>query len=120
MTDYKELIKKYKKKDFFLAQMVWLISEKEKVFLVFLGNNLEIFSYSRRRIDAENIVTSQWGCECVFAGDEFGSKGVAIRFKNDLEYKIHNVSKDDEGRYVLIDIALVNKHFALANVNYSG
>ena len=65
-------------------------------------------------------MTSQWGCECVFAGDESGRKGVAIRFKNDLEYKIHNVSKDDEGRYILIDIALENKRFTLANVNYSG
>ena len=30
--------------------------------------------------NAENIVNSQWGCECVVAGHHSGSKGVAILY----------------------------------------
>ena len=59
---------------------------------------------------------SQWGCECVVAGHDSGSEGVAILFKNNFEYKIHNIFKDDEGRYILIDIEMLNKHITLASV----
>ena len=47
---------------------------------------------------------SQWSCDCVVAGHDSGSKGVAILFKNNFEYKIHNILKDKEGQYILIDI----------------
>ena len=59
---------------------------------------------------------SQWGCECVIAGHDSGSKAVAILFKNNFEYKIHDIFKDDEGRYILIDIEMLNKRITLANV----
>ena len=59
---------------------------------------------------------SQWGCECVVAGHDFGSKAVAILFKNNFEYKIHDIFKDDEGRYILIDIEMLDKRITLANV----
>ena len=59
---------------------------------------------------------SQWGCECVVAGHDSGGKGVAILFKNNFGYKIHNIFKADEGRYILIDIEMLNKRNTLANV----
>ena len=31
--------------------------------------------------------------------------------------KIHNILKDDEGRYILIDIEMLNKRLTLANVH---
>ena len=42
--------------------------------------------------------------ECIVAGPDWASKGVVVLFKNNFEYKIHNILKDDEGRYILIDI----------------
>ena len=38
--------------------------------------------------------------ECIVAGQDSGSKGVAVLFKNQIEYKIHSVVKDDEGRCI--------------------
>ena len=39
---------------------------------------------------------------------------MAVLFKNNFEYKVHNVVKDDEGCYILIDIIIyiemLNKH----------
>ena len=63
----------------------------------------------------ENVVRSQCqGFECIVAGQDSGSKGVAVLFKNNFEYKVHNVVKDDEGCYILIDIIIyiemLNKH----------
>ena len=36
-------------------------------------------------------------------------------FKNNFEYKVHSVVKDDEGRYILIDIEMLNKRMTIAN-----
>ena len=62
------------------------------------------------------MIRSQWGFECVVAGPDCASKGVAILFENNFEYKIHNILKDDEGRYILIDIEMLNKRLTLANL----
>ena len=58
---------------------------------------------------------SKWGFECIIAGPDCASKGVAVPFKNNFEYKIH-ILKDDEGRYILIDIQMLNKRLTLANL----
>ena len=61
------------------------------------------------------MIRSQWSLECIVAGPDYASKGVAVLFKNNFEYKIHNILKDDEGRYILIDIEMLNKRLTLAN-----
>ena len=89
------------------------------MFLIFLGSkkgNIFLLQETQWPSNAENIVRSQWGCECVVAGHDSGSEGVAILFKNNFEYKIHNIFKDDEGRYILSDIKMLNKHTTLASV----
>jgi len=53
----------------------------------------------------ENVVRSQWGFECIVAWQDSGSKGVAV-----------SVVKDDEGRYILIDIEMLNKRMTIANI----
>ena len=57
-----------------------MILEKEKMFLIFLGNIKVIFSCYKKHwpSNAENVVRSQWGCECVVVGHDSGSKDVAI------------------------------------------
>ena len=65
----------------------------------------------------ENVVRSRWGFECIVAGQDSGSKGVAVLFKNNSEYKVHSVVKNDEGRYILIDTEMLNKRITIAN-NY--
>ena len=62
------------------------------------------------------MIRSQWGFECIVAGPDSASKGVAVLFKNNFEYKIHNILKDDEGRYILIDIEMLNKRLTLSNL----
>ena len=62
------------------------------------------------------MIRSLWGFECIVAGPDCASKGVAILFKNYSEDKIHNILKDDEGRYILIDIEMLNKRLTLSNL----
>ena len=62
------------------------------------------------------MIRSQWGFECIVAGPDCASKGVAILFKNNFEYKSHHILKDDEGRCILIDTEMLNRLFTLANL----
>lgn len=80
------------------------------------NGNIYLLQETHLKSDLENIVRSQWGCDCVIAGHDSGSRGVAILFKNNFDYKIHNVVRDVEGRYILIDIEMLQKRITLANV----
>ena len=55
---------------------------------------------THRKTEAENAVKSQLGFDRIAARPYCGSKGVAVLFKNNFEYKIHNIVKYDERRYI--------------------
>ena len=59
---------------------------------------------------------SQWGGECYVAGNDTASRGVAILFGNNFQYKVRNVRKDEIGRYILLDIEMFNKRITLVNI----
>ena len=76
--------------------------------------NIFLLQETHWKTGAENVIRSQWGFECIVAGPDCASKGVAVLFKNNFEYKIH-ILKDDKGRYILIDIEMLNKPLTLAH-----
>ena len=104
-----------------LTQMAWGNLKRGKMFLTFSANmkqsgNIFLLQETHWKTGAENVIRSQWGFECIVAGPDCASKGVAVLFENNFEYKIHNILKDDEGRYILIDIEMLNKRLTLANL----
>ena len=101
-----------------LTQMAWGNLKRGNMFLTFSTNKVQIFSCYMKHTGkrTENVIRSQSGFECIVAGPDCASKGVAMLFKNSSEYKIHNILKDDEGRYILIDIEMLNKRLTLANL----
>ena len=48
---------------------------------------------------------SQWGYEAFFNSLDSKSCGVIILFNNTLGYVLHNVSSDQQGRYIVLDIS---------------
>lgn len=78
--------------------------------------NVFLLQETHWKSNLENIIRSQWGFECFVSGQDSGSKGVAILFMNNFEYKVHRVIKDNEGRYILIDIEMFEKRMTLGNV----
>ena len=57
----------------------------------------------------ENIIKAEWGYKAVFSSFSSQSRGVAILFKNDFEFNIHNSTHDTSGNYIILDIE-VDKH----------
>ena len=92
--------------------------KKKDVFdyLRHLTGNIFLLQETHWKTEHENLIRSQWGFECFVAGNDTGSRGVAIMFRNNFEYKIHNIRRDEEGRFILLDIEILNQRITLGNV----
>lgn len=82
---------------------------KQKAHIIFLQE-------THLQSEYENMIRSMWGFECIVNGKDSNSKGVAILINNTFEYKLHNVVKDANGTYIIIDIGLLDKRMTLVNV----
>ena len=56
--------------------------------------------------EIESNVRSVWGYECFFSSFRSNSRGVAILFNNDFEYKVLKEKKDVNGNYLILDILI--------------
>lgn len=52
----------------------------------------------------KNIIEAEWGYTCVLSTYKSYSRGTAILFNNNFEFKIHKTTCDKEGNYVVIDL----------------
>ena len=59
---------------------------------------------------------SEWGYTCYFASFSSQSRGVAILFNNNFEFKVHKVYKDAGGNLMFISLTTMDKDLLLVNV----
>ena len=64
----------------------------------------------------ERVITSEWGYKVWFSSFRSNSRGVAILFKNDIEFKVHHSYSDNFGNVLLLDIELFQKRITLVNI----
>ena len=64
----------------------------------------------------ERYVRAEWGYNCHFASKNSQSRGVAILFNNNFEYKIKKVYKDPDGNYIFASFSSMGKDFLLISV----
>ena len=58
-----------------------------------------------------------WNCKFLIAGENKQSLGVMIILNNNFEYKIHNVIKDNGGRFIIIDLEITGvARFLMINI----
>ena len=59
---------------------------------------------------------SEWGYTCYFASFSSQSRGVAILFNNNFEFKVQKVHKDAGGNFTFISLTTMDKDLLLVNV----
>ncbi len=59
---------------------------------------------------------NEWGGEIYFSHGESNARGVCIFIKNDIAFSVSNIVRDQQGRYVIIDLELEGCKFTLANI----
>ena len=64
----------------------------------------------------ENYIRAQWGYECFFNSYNSQSRGVAILFNNNFEYKLNKLKKDQQGNKIILDINIAGKRVLLVNI----
>ena len=63
--------------------------------------------------EKERIIRNEWGYKAFFSSYKSNSRGVAIFFKNDFEFIIHNNYSDDSGNLLILDIEIDSNRFLL-------
>ena len=64
----------------------------------------------------ERIIENEWGYKAFFNSFNSQSRGVAILFNNNFEFKIHSSLNDETGNFLIIDLETNNKRFILTNI----
>ena len=64
----------------------------------------------------ENYVRAVWGYDLWIAGSSTNKNGVAILFNSTFEYKVHSVTKDPNGCFIIMDVDLQGNRVTLTNI----
>ena len=64
----------------------------------------------------EKFIRSQWGYEIILNCFNSQSRGTAIFFNNNFEYKVTRTRKDTQGNKIIIEIEMQRKKITLVNI----
>ena len=64
----------------------------------------------------ENIVSSEWGYKIIFSSFKTNSRGVAVLFRNNFEFTLHNHCHDQNGNFIVLDLTVSNQRLTLVNL----
>ena len=60
---------------------------------------------------------SQWNNECLFSSGTSNSRGVAILFSKNIDFKINNSISDQVGNYIICDLSVAESDNKLTLIN---
>ena len=92
-----------------------MCKKRKDVFDWLRAKNLSIYCLVDFHCDSKfvDLYIKQWGYDGVFSCHSSDSRGVAVLFRKDLDYVIHEKICDIMGNYVIIDITVCNHRFTL-------
>jgi exonuclease III len=81
------------------------------------GSGIYLLQETHYTLIKQNKFKNQWGCpNIIFSHGSSASRGVAILFSKDLEYKIEKEFTDSDGRFIIIDISIGQKVYTIVNM----
>ena len=64
----------------------------------------------------EKHIRAEWGYECFFASNNSRSRGVAILFNNNFDFKVKEVISDIQGNYIIVNLTTMERELTLVNI----
>ena len=93
-------------------------AKRRDLFHYYHKNNFHIVflqeTHSHKGI--EKIWNTQWGSKIWYSHGTSQARGAAILFAKNLQYEVHNVILDEEGRYVILYCTIFSKKILLSCV----
>ena len=92
--------------------------KRRDVFHYLRSKNHSIYLLQDTHFDRkiENYVRAEWGYTCCFASKNSSSRGVAVLFNNNFEFKVNNTVLDDNGNYIIVVMEMFGDRYVLVNV----
>jgi exonuclease III len=94
------------------------INKRRKIFEIF-KKKLNGIIFLQETHSIPEIATTwkhEWGGEIIFSHGTSRKKGTAILLPTNLDYKINNINKDPDGRYIILDITCLEETYILVNI----
>ena len=95
------------------------IKKRLDFFDDFKKREINIINLQETHMTSKDLITlkKNWNCKFLIAGESNKALGVMIILNNNFEYKIHNVYKDNEGRYIICDLEIKGvARFLMVNI----
>ena len=64
----------------------------------------------------DKYITAEWGFTSYFCSSNTRSRGVAILFNNDFEFKIKGIFRDNGGNILMVHISTIKMDVLLVNI----
>ena len=100
------------------CQGLGMVSKRLDVFNYLKSKQCDIYCLQdiHSTTASEKFIESQWGNRGLFSSFSSNSRGVAIVFNTNVDYKVHNYINDPEGNYLIADLSVDSNRFTLVNL----
>lgn len=94
------------------------LSKRKDVFNMLRSKKCNIYCLQDTHFtnEIETSIRSMWGFECFFSSFSSNSRGVAILFNNNFEFKVLKEKKDINGNYLILDVIVEKERFTLVSL----
>ena len=92
--------------------------KRKKVFLYNKVNKADVvfFQETHSVKGVEKVWRNTWGGQMYFSHGTNLARGVAIAFQRDLDVKVLDIKRDEEGRFLLLKAEVENEKFLFVNI----
>ena len=93
-------------------------NKRKDVFSYLRSKNYNIFCLQDTHFTPEiaNIIRAEWGFDCYFNSLNSNSRGVAIFFNNNFEYKVIREKREFDGNFLALDLEIENNRITLITI----
>jgi len=97
---------------------IGLRKKRCQVFKKFRKQNADIWLLQETHStqNKEKVWYKDWGSKILYSHGEHNARGVCICIRKELNYSLHNIQKDGDGRILIIDITIKDIRLTLANI----
>lgn len=94
------------------------IKKRRDVFHYLRSKSFSVYFLQDVHLDQKMIkyVKAEWGYTCFFAPYATNSRGVAILFNNNFEFKVEKVTKDQGGNFLYALVTIQGKKYLMINI----
>ena len=92
--------------------------KRKEVFHYFNIKKFDIIMLqeTHSNVEVERVWRAEWGNSIFYAHGTTAARGTCILIKNSCTHVKHNVSSDENGRYLILDITISSERYTLASI----